>query len=153
MTKTIFDKFPLPPAARLLGWNLIALDPHAGTIEVEFNASTEFTNPSGFIQGGFLAAMLDDTLGPAVFAMTKGKRMTTTIDLHVHYLRPVKPGRVIAKARVINLGANIAFSEGELFNPDGKLSARATSSAILKDFDPPSHIGLLSLRRLPYFIK
>jgi len=53
-----------PPAAVLLGWELIAVDPEAGTIEVAFTASEQFLNPVGAIQGGFLAAMLDDTLGP-----------------------------------------------------------------------------------------
>ena len=91
MTKNIFDDLPLPPAAKLLGWKLNALDQQTGTIEVQFDATTEFTNPAGFIQGGFLAAMLDDTLGPAAFAMTGGKRMTTTIDLHIHFVRPVVP--------------------------------------------------------------
>lgn len=80
--------------------------------------------------------MLDDTLGPAAFAMTGGKRMTTTIDLHLHYVRPVLPGRVTSRARVINLGATIAFLEGELFGPDGRLSAMATASAVMTDYDP-----------------
>lgn len=134
MAPTIFDDFPIPPVARLLGWKLIALDPQAGTIGVEFAARTEFTNPSGYIQGGILAAMLDDTLGPAAFAMTGGKRMTTTIDLNLHYVRPVLPGRVTTKARVINIGATVAFLEGELFDADGRLAAVATASALLTDF-------------------
>ena len=53
-----------PPAARTLGWELLAVDPDAGTIEVAFAAGEAFLNPAGVIQGGFLAAMLDDTLGP-----------------------------------------------------------------------------------------
>jgi hypothetical protein len=57
-----------PPAATLLGWELVAVDPEAGTIEVAFSASEQFLNPAGVIQGGFLAAMLDDTLGPALVA-------------------------------------------------------------------------------------
>lgn len=57
-----------PPAAILLGWELVAVDPEAGTIEVAFTASEQFLNPAGVIQGGFLAAMLDDTLGPALVA-------------------------------------------------------------------------------------
>jgi hypothetical protein len=61
----------------------------SGTIKVECLAKPEFANPSGFVQGGVMAATLDDTLGPAAFAMTGGRRMTTTIDLHVHDLRPV----------------------------------------------------------------
>ena len=131
MTKNIFDDLPLPPAAKLLGWKLNALDQQTGTIEGQFDATTEFTNPAGFIQGGFLAAMLDDTLGPAAFAMTGGKRMTTTIDLHIHFVRPVVPGLVTTRARVINLGLNIAFLEGELFDIDGRLSVCASASAVL----------------------
>jgi len=136
VSPTIFDDLPIPPAARLLGWKLLALDPDAGTIEVAFAAKRDFTNPAGFVQGGILAAMLDDSLGPAAFAMAGGKRMTTTIDLHLHYVRPVLPGRITTRARVVNLGARIAFLEGELFDADGRLSAFATASALLTDYDP-----------------
>ena len=136
MMKTVFDDFPIPPAAQLLGWSLVALNPETGSIEVQFDAIPEFANPSGFIQGGILAAMLDETLGPAAFAMARGVRMATTIDLHIHYLRPVSPGRVTTRARVIKLGATIAFLEGELFDAKGKLTARATASAKLTDYPP-----------------
>ena|SRR2546430_11366343 len=61
-----------PPAATLLGWELVAIDPEAGTIEVAFTAREQFLNPVGAIQGGFLAAMLDDTLGPAELVVGRG---------------------------------------------------------------------------------
>jgi acyl-coenzyme A thioesterase PaaI-like protein len=54
-----------PAAAVLLGWRLVSVDPEAETIEVAFTATERFLNPAGDVQGGFLAAMLDDTLGPA----------------------------------------------------------------------------------------
>ncbi len=54
-----------PPAAILLGWKLVAVDPEAGTIEVAFTASEQFLNPAGVIQGGFLAAMLPSFTRPA----------------------------------------------------------------------------------------
>jgi uncharacterized protein (TIGR00369 family) len=135
MTDTIFNRLPAPPAAETLGWELLALDVEAGTIELAFNAKSAFCNPMGHVQGGFLAAMLDDTLGPALFAMTDGKRFGTTIDLHVHYLRGVKPGRVTTMGRVIKLGSRVAFMEGELFDADGRLAAKATASAALQDID------------------
>lgn len=136
MTQSIFDDLPMPPIARLLGWKLVALDPQAGTIVVEFLAKPEFANPSGFVQGGIIAAMLDDTLGPVAFAMTGGRRMTTTIDLHIHYLRPVAIGRITATAEVTRLGRTLAFLKGELFDVEGKLSATATASAMLTDYRP-----------------
>ena len=57
-----------PPAAVLLGWQLVAVDHESGTIEVSFTATEQMLNPMGNVQGGFLAAMLDDTMGPAVVA-------------------------------------------------------------------------------------
>jgi acyl-coenzyme A thioesterase PaaI-like protein len=80
-----------PPAAILLGWELIAVDPEAGTIEVAFTASEQFLNPAGVIQGGFLAAMLDDTLGPALVATLGPGLFAPTTDLHVQFPAPGAP--------------------------------------------------------------
>ena len=82
-----------PPAAALLGWELVSVDPDAGTIEVAFTATEQFLNPAGVIQGGFLAAMLDDTLGPALVATLGPGQFAPTTDLHVQFLRPARPGR------------------------------------------------------------
>ncbi len=35
---SVFDRFPIPPASRLLGWTLRDVDPAAGTIEIGFTA-------------------------------------------------------------------------------------------------------------------
>jgi uncharacterized protein (TIGR00369 family) len=133
MERTIFDGLPLPPVSRLLGWKLVAVDPAAGTICVEFLANADLANPSGYIQGGMIAAMLHDTLGPAVFATSGGRRTSATIDLQLHYIRPARPGRVTTTARVISLGSRVAFVEGHLFDSEGRLSATATASAMLTD--------------------
>ena len=93
-----------PPAAALLGWELIAVDPEAGTIEVAFTASEQFLNPVGAIQGGFLAAMLDDTLGPALVATLGPGLFAPTTDLHVQFLRPARPGRLTGRGRIVRRG-------------------------------------------------
>ena len=137
MTGTIFDEYPAPPSAKVLGWRLIALDIEAGEIELGFDGKPEFLNPMGIVQGGFLSAMLDDTMGPLILAMTQGRQFGTTIDLHVHFLKPVQPGPITTKARVTQLGRKVAFAEGQLFDRDGHLAARATCSALLLDFTKP----------------
>lgn len=131
MASTIFDGLEAPPAAKLLGWKLLALDIEAGTIEVEFDGKTAFVNSTGYIQGGFLAAMLDDTLGPITFAMTEGKTLGRTIDLHIHYLKPALPGRIVGLGKITQLGRRIAYLEGHLNDQDGNVVARATSSAMM----------------------
>jgi uncharacterized protein (TIGR00369 family) len=126
---SVFTRLPAPPAAETLGWELIGEDPAAGTIEIAFHPGKAFLNPHGTVQGGFVAAMLDDTMGPALVSMTDGASIPSSIDMTVSFIRPVHPGRVIGKGRVVRLGRSLAFLEGELFDEAGELLARATSTA------------------------
>jgi uncharacterized protein (TIGR00369 family) len=119
----------LPPAAVLLGWELLSIDPDAGTIEVAFAATDQFLNPAGVIQGGFLTAMLDDTMGPALVATLGPGQFAPTTDLHVQFLRPALPGRLIGRGRVVRRGRDVAFLAGELADASGELVAVATATA------------------------
>ncbi|UBU12008.1 PaaI family thioesterase [Nonomuraea gerenzanensis] len=118
-----------PPAATTLGWELLHVDPDEGTIEVAFTADERFTNPVGVVQGGFLAAMLDDTLGPALVATLPPGRFAPTLDLHVQFLRPARPGRLVGRGRVVRRGRQVCFMSGELLGPDGEPVAVATATA------------------------
>ena len=126
---SVFDRQPMPPASVLLGWTLRKIDPAAGTIEIGFTADERFTNPGGTVQGGFLAAMLDDTQGPALFAMTDGQIYAPTIHCSISFIKAARPGKFVGKGRVINLGKTIVFTEAELFDETGDLVARATFSS------------------------
>lgn len=120
-----------PPAAATLGWELRTVDPDAGTIEVGFTATEAFLNPAGTIQGGFLSAMLDDTMGPALVATLGPGEFAPTLDLHVQFLRPVRPGALVGKGRVVERGGGVAFLSGELADAEGQLVATATATARL----------------------
>lgn len=120
---------PMPPAAVLLGWELSWLAPERGEIEVFFEAGEQFTNPMGNVQGGFLAAMLDDTLGPALVATLEPDEFAPTLELKVSFLRPAKPGRLTGRGRVVHRGGTIGFLAGDLFDADGQQVASATATA------------------------
>jgi len=128
---TALDGIPDPPCAVLLGWKLLDAKPEQGWIRVGFDGKREFCNPGGFIQGGFLCAMLDDTMGPAAFIMGKGELYTPTIDMHVSFLSPAKVGPIIGEGSVVQLGKTIVFLEGKLMDDKGTLLAKATASARL----------------------
>jgi uncharacterized protein (TIGR00369 family) len=121
-----------PPAAALLGWKLVTVDPDAGTIEVSFTATDQFLNPAGDVQGGLLAAMLDDTLGPAVVATLGDGEWAPTTDLHVQFLRPASPGELRGHGRVVRRGREVAFLAGELRDAGGELVATATATAAIR---------------------
>jgi uncharacterized protein (TIGR00369 family) len=126
---SIFDQFQKPPCAELLGWTLLSADEETGAVRVEFQGRQSFLNAGGVIQGGLIAAMLDDTLGPTVLVKTAGRHYCATIDLRVSFLAPARPGVLIGEGRIIKLGATIGFLEGRLLTAAGELVATATASA------------------------
>lgn len=131
MLKTALDDIPASPSATLLGWRLLDVRPWDGWLKVGFDGRAEFCNPAGFIQGGILSAMLDDSMGPAVLVTSEGRFYTTTISLTVNFIAPAKPGPLIVEAQVIQIGKGIAFMEGKLMADDGTVLATASTTARL----------------------
>jgi uncharacterized protein (TIGR00369 family) len=126
---TVEGRAPLPRAAATLGFELIAADVEHGTIEVAFAATEDFTTPLGEILGGFLAAMLYDTVGPALLATLEPGQFISTLDLKASFLRPAFPGRLVGRGRVVHRDGDIAFLEGVLTNPDEAVVATAAATA------------------------
>jgi uncharacterized protein (TIGR00369 family) len=122
-------KRPAPPAAAMLGWELSWVAPERGEVEDFFDAHQGFANPMGNVQGGFLAAMLDDTFGPAIAATLADGEFAPTLELKVNFLRPAAPGRITGTGRVVHRGGSIAFLAGELRNEAGEVLATATATA------------------------
>jgi uncharacterized protein (TIGR00369 family) len=131
MIATALDRLAPPPSSKLLGWHLLDARPREGWVRIGFDGREEFCNPAGFVQGGILSAMLDDTMGPAVFVMTDGKLYSATITITVNFLAPAKPGPIIGEAKVTQLGKTIAFVEGRLMAAADVVLATATTSARL----------------------
>ena len=128
---SVFDRFELPAASQLLGWTLQRIDPAAGTIEIGFAADERFANPQGFVQGGIIAAMLDDTHGPALFAHVDGAVFPVTVDFNVSFIKAARMGSFLGKGRLVSMGNTIAFTEAELFDEAGELVARGTFTSRL----------------------
>ena len=124
----VAGRIPAPPAARTLGWEIEDIDAEAEP-SGRVRRRLEFCNPVGAIQGGFLAAMLDDTMGPALVATLEPDQFAPTLELKVSFLRPARPGRLVGTARVVHRGGTIAFLAGELSDPDGQIVATASATA------------------------
>ena len=119
----------MPPAARTLGLEVVAVDPDAGTIDLTFAAPEAFTNPAGNVLGAFLAAMLYDTVGPALLATLGPDEFQSTMDMHTEFRNPVRPGRITAHGRVVHRVGDVASLEAELTRADGVVIATATANA------------------------
>jgi uncharacterized protein (TIGR00369 family) len=126
---SVEGRAPLPRAAATLGLELIDADVEAGTIELAFAATEDLTNPAGNVLGAFLAAMLHDTVGPALLATLEPDQFQSTLQLAVSFLRPVRPGRLVGKGRVVHRDGDLAFLEASLEDADGAVVATATATA------------------------
>jgi uncharacterized protein (TIGR00369 family) len=120
---------PLPRAAATLGLEFISADAETGTIELAFAATEDFTNPAGNVLGAFLAAMLYDTVGPALLATLAPDEFQSTTGLSLAFLRPVRPGRIIGRGRVVHRDGDLAFLEATLVDSDGAVISTATATA------------------------
>jgi uncharacterized protein (TIGR00369 family) len=119
---------PRPPNyVDLLGMRPLHAEP--GHMRFEFNLGELFLNPAGTVQGGFITAMLDETMGPAALAQLGPGHMVPTLELKVSFLRPVHPGRLICDGRVVHMGKSVGFLEGSLSDADGNVVATATATA------------------------
>ncbi len=122
-------RVPMPRAAATLGLEFIDADIENGTIELAFAAIDDFTNPTGNVLGAFVAAMLYDTVGPALLATLEPDQFQSTLELNVNFLRPVQPGRLVGKGRVVHRDGDMAFLEASLIDSHGAIIATATATA------------------------
>ena len=114
-------------------WTLFDAEPitfDAGHVVIRFRGRDEHENPYGLIQGGLLAAMIDNCIGPAVYLISPD-RQSTTIEMKVTYLEPARAGELLlGDARVIKHGRTAAFVEVSLTKEDGSLVARASATNV-----------------------
>jgi len=123
-------ELPLPKTVETLGVRFSNIDIEKRTAQMEFIGKTEFTNPSGNIQGGFVTAMLDDVMAVALAALLKKGEYAPTVNMNIQFLRPAQVGKFIGYGKVDKLGKKICYLSGSL-EQDGKVVASATASAII----------------------
>src|SRR6266576_2517420 len=124
------SRFIYPPAiARTLGFRLIEVGP--GTATMELMADTEIhANPMGTIHGGVLCDIADAAIGTAHATSLKEDESFTSIDLQIHFFRPVWNGRIRAVAKPVNVGRQISRYVCDILRDDDKLVAHATSTVM-----------------------
>ena len=119
---------PPPPMARLIGFECTKAEP--GEIVMEADPQESLENTVGLIHGAVAAALLDTAMGAAAHTLLPNDKALVTLDLKITYLRPltVNSGRLRATGKVLNLGARIAYVEGEVRDGAGKLAAHAVGN-------------------------
>jgi len=115
----------IPPAALLLGREIVSIDVQSGEVKLRFTAKAEFANRHGTVQGGMLAAMLDSATGNAVMAGLPPQLTAVTTRLDMQFLKPAALGAIVATARLVHRDERTAEVTAELADSDGQTVATA----------------------------
>ncbi len=114
------------------GWNAALKQ-----VTASFTVKREYCHTNGTIaQGGFVTAWLDAAMAHAVLHDSDFALNVASLEIKVSFLERVGPGPGIVHGRVVRRGKRVAFMEGDLYNPDGKLAAQATTTGMLIPASP-----------------
>ena len=120
-----------PTGSQTLGFRLVAVSQAEKSVEVEFEARAELMlNPMKQIQGGYLCAMLDECMSVACMVASGMTHVAPTAEMKTSFFRPGAPGKIRGIGKVVRWGSRVAFTEGELYDVEGRVLAKATGTAI-----------------------
>lgn len=114
------------PFARLIGMQLEDLRLDEAVISIEMRE--DLRQPSGVLHGGVTATLIDTAMAFAVRTRLEPEAKTATIDLTVHYLRPLVEGKAICTGRVVRAGKSVFTVSADVHNEEGKLIATGLST-------------------------
>jgi len=120
------EGFARVPYVKLLGMEL--LDISFGEARLRLKMRDELRQPYGVLHGGATASLIDTATAFAVISCLPETERATTVDLTVHYLRPVSTGEVVCTAKVVRAGRRILTVSAEVLGEDEKLVATALST-------------------------
>lgn len=118
--------FAAVPFAALLGLEFVGAS--RGEAAFALDLREGLTRMGGILHGGALASLLDTAAAFAVHTLLPPGGHTVTVDLTIHYLRPVSSGRVEARARVLREGRRLVILSVEASGENGLPVATATTT-------------------------
>ncbi|MDE2562598.1 MAG: PaaI family thioesterase [Sphingomonadales bacterium] len=113
-----------------MGARAVSFDRETETLTMAFTVPDCFITPRGGVQGGLVAGFLDEAMGWVHVIATHRAEAPLMLDITLSLIRQVPPGELMCTARVVRRGRRVIFLESDLFDPQGTLLARATSTAI-----------------------
>ncbi|HKR00804.1 MAG TPA: PaaI family thioesterase, partial [Pyrinomonadaceae bacterium] len=122
------EAFDSVPFAHLLGIELGEM--RLGEATLHLSVRDELLQNNGVVHGGVLASLMDSAAAFAILTLLEKGQTTTTVDLTVHYLRPLVRGRVTAKARVVRAGRRVLVITIDVLDETEALAATALTSFI-----------------------
>jgi uncharacterized protein (TIGR00369 family) len=124
------------PVARLIGFTVS--DANDGQAIAWLQTGPQHANPMGTLHGGILCDLTDAAMGVAFATTLNADESFTTMDLHIHFFRPVWKAHLRAEAHVVHRGKNVGYLECDVKDENGKRVAKASAKCVVLRGDAAS---------------
>jgi uncharacterized protein (TIGR00369 family) len=114
------------PYLKLLGMELVGLKQNEAVVRLKMR--DELRQPHGILHGGATASVIDTAMAFAVITALEPGEKASTVDLTVHYLRPVIDETIVCTARIIKAGRRLLTVSADVLNENEKLIATSIST-------------------------
>ena len=128
MQQMVRGEAPAPPIGRLLGFELVGVEPGQATFRMD--AGPQHANPMGTLHGGVLCDIADAAMGIAFASTLREGESFTTLELKMNFLKPVWSARLTAVGKVVKRGRTVGLAQCDVTDGDGHLVAYATSTCM-----------------------
>ena len=112
------------PFVNHLGFELKLFD--AGFSELLYAPRPEHLNSFGVTHGGALMTLLDVTMAAAARSVQNDMGVVT-IEMKTSFMQPAR-GKLTGKGHLMHRTATMAFTEGTIFDEEGRACAHATGT-------------------------
>ncbi len=124
--RRVHEAFERVPFARLMGIEVGEIK--RGEASLHLSVRDELRQNLGVVHGGATASLIDTASAFAILTLLEPGEKTTTIDLTIHFLRPLTEGRATALATVRRAGRRVLTVSVDVLDEAQKLVATAVTS-------------------------
>ena len=100
-------------------------------VTIECPLRPELMNLHGVLHGGVTATMADVAVGMAIMHHFDGQRKATTVEMKINYFAPVTGKKLIARSKLLRIGATLVVGRADLLNEHRKLVGAALVTYML----------------------
>ena len=119
------------PFWSLLGMELVAVK--KGWAKIRLPLTEKLANGIGLTHGGAIFSPADSAVGMALVGLLNEDETISTLEMKINYMKPVKGGEIIAKAKIIHKGTQTAIGDVEVRDENQNLIAKGLATyAIIK---------------------
>jgi uncharacterized protein (TIGR00369 family) len=112
------------PFVQHLGFELVLFE--GGQSELHYSPRPEHLNSFGVTHGGACMTLLDVVMATAARSVQKDMGVVT-IEMKTSFMQPAR-GKLSGKGRLMHRTGTMAFTEGTIFDEEGRACAHATGT-------------------------